>query len=52
MVERVKRTSLGTATHEQNDYAKVYNDKYTFMTNVDNCDTTYNNKHKHNMREV
>ena len=29
----------------------MYNDKYTFMTNVDNCDTTYT-KHKHNMREV
>ena len=51
----VKRTSPDTAIHEQNGYAKVYNDKYTFKTNVDNCDTTYmtyTNKHKHNMREV
>ena len=51
----LKRISPDTATHEQK--AKVYNDKYTFMTNVDNdnCDTTYmtyTNKHKHNMREV
>ena len=50
----VKRTSPDTAIHEQNGYAKVYDDKYTFETNVDNdnCDTTYTNKHKHNMREV
>ena len=48
----VKRTSPDTAIHEQNGYAKVYNDKYTIKTNVDNdnSDTTYN--HKHNMREV
>ena len=48
----VKRTSPDTAIHEQNGYAKVHDDKYTFMTNVDNdnCDTTYT--HKHNMREV
>ena len=45
----VKRTSLDTAIHEQNGYAKVYDDKYTFKTNVDNCDTTYTDKHKHNM---
>ena len=32
---------------------KSINDKYTFKTNVDNCDTTYTTyKHKHNMREV
>ena len=55
--ESVKRTSPDTAIHEQNGYAKVYNDKYTFKTNVDNDDSdttymTYTNKHKHNMREV
>ena len=50
----VKRTSPDTAIHEQNGYAKVFDDKYTFKTNVDNdnCDTTYTDKHKHNMREV
>ena len=53
----VKITSPDTAIHEQNGYAKVYNDQYTFKTNVDNdnSDTTYmtyTNKHKHNMREV
>ena len=50
----VKRTSPDTAIHEQNGYAKVYDDKYTFKTNVDNDnrDTTYTDKHKHNMREV
>ena len=46
----VKRIPPDTAIHEQNGYAKVYDDKYTFITNVDNSDTTY--KHKHNMREV
>ena len=52
--EHVKRTSPDTANHEQNGFAKVYDDKYTFKTNVDNdnSDTTYTNKHKHNMREV
>ena len=50
----VKRASLDTAIHEQNGYAEVYDDKYTFKTNVDNdnCDTTYTDKHKHKMREV
>ena len=50
----VKRTSPDTENHEQNGYAKVYDDKYTFKTNVDNdnCDTTYTDKHKHNMRKV
>ena len=49
-----KRTSPDTENHEQNGYAKVYDDKYTFKTNVDNdnSDTTYTDKHKHNMREV
>ena len=39
----VKRTSPDTENHEQNGYAKVFNDKYTFKTNVDNdnSDTTY-----------
>ena len=48
----VKRTSSDTENHEQNGCAKVYDDKYTFKTNVDNdnSDTAYN--HKHNMREV
>ena len=51
---RVKRVPLDTAIHEQNGYVKVCNDKYTFKTGVDNdnSDTTYTNKHKHNMREV
>ena len=48
----VNRIPLDTAIHEQNGYAKVYDDKYTFITNVDNCDTTYTDKHKHNMCEV
>ena len=50
--DRVKRTSPDTAIHEQNGYAKVYDDNNIFMTNVDNCDTTYTDKHKHNMREA
>ena len=33
----VKRIPLDTAIHEQNGYAKLLDDKYTFMTNVDNC---------------
>ena len=50
----VKRTSPDTAIHEQNGNAKVYDDKYTFKTNVDNdnSDTTYTDKHKYNMRKV
>ena len=48
-MEDVKRTSPDTANHEQNGYAKVYDDKNTFMTNVDNCDTTYTDKHMRNM---
>ena len=41
----VKRTSPDTENHEQNGYAKVYDDNNIFMTNVDsdNSDTTYNN---------
>ena len=34
--EFVKRRSPDTAIHEQNGYAKVFYDKYTFKTNVDN----------------
>ena len=45
----VKRTSPDTENHEQNGYAKVYDDNNTFMTNVDNCDTTYTDKHMRNM---
>ena len=39
----VKRTSPDTAIHEQNGYAKVHDDKYTFKTNVDNdnCDDVH-----------
>ena len=46
----VKRIPPDTAIHEQNGYAKVYNDNNLIETNVDNdnSDTT----HKHNMREV
>ena len=41
----VKRTSPDTENHEQNGYAKVYDDNNIFMTNVDNdnSDTTYTN---------
>ena len=45
-------TPPDTAIHEQNGYAKLYDDNNIFITNVDNSDTTYANKHKHNMREV
>ena len=49
-IDSVKRIPPDTAIHEQNGYVKVYNDKYTFITNVDNSDMTYTDKH--NMREV
>ena len=41
----VKRTSPDTENHEQNGYAKLYDDNNIFMTNVDNdnSDTTYTN---------
>ena len=45
----VKRTSPDTENHDKNGYAKVYDDNNTFMTNVDNCDTTYTDKHMRNM---
>ena len=53
-LDTVKRIPPDKANHEQNGYAKVYDDKYTIKTNVDNdnCDTAYTDKHKHNMREV
>ena len=48
MIERrnplcVKRTFPDSENHEQNGYAKVYDDNNLFMTNVDNdnSDTTY-----------
>ena len=40
----VKRTSPDTENHEQNGYGKVYDNKCTFMTNVDTSDTTYTDK--------
>ena len=45
----VKRTSPDTEDHEQNGYEKVCDDNNIFMTNVDNCDTTYTDKHMRNM---
>ena len=41
----VKRSSPDTENHEQNGYAKVYDDNNLFKTNVDNdnSDTTYTN---------
>ena len=46
----VKSTSPDTANHEQNGYAKVYDDNNLIKTNVDNdnSDTTYTDKHMHN----
>ena len=48
----VKRIPPDTAIHEQNGYAKAYNDNNLMMTIVDNdkSDTTYTDKH--NTREV
>ena len=48
-MKSVKRTSLDTENHDKNGYAKVYDDNNIFMTNVDNCDTTYTDKHMRNM---
>ena len=42
----VKSTSPDTENHDKNGYAKVYDDNNIFMTNVDNSDTTYTDKHK------
>ena len=40
---------LGRLCKEKNGYAKLYDDNNTFMTNEDNCDTTYTDKHMRNM---
>ena len=42
----VKSTSPDTENHDKNGYAKLYDDNNIFMTNVDNSDTTYTDKHK------
>ena len=42
----VKSTSPDTENHDKHGYAKLYDDNNLFMTNVDNSDTTYTNKHK------
>ena len=54
MLLSVKRKPPDTEHHDKNCYAKLFDDNHIFMTNVDNnnSDTTYINKHKHNMREV
>ena len=41
----VKKTSLDTENHEQNGYAKLYDDKNLIITNVDNdnSDKMYTN---------
>ena len=39
----------------KNGYAKLYDDNNIFMTNVDNSDTTYTEKHnntEYNMRDI
>ena len=51
----VKSTSRVTANHYKNGYVKLYDDKNLIMTNVDNSDTTYTNKHKntkYNVRDM
>ena len=53
----VKSTSPDTENHDKNGYAKLYDDKNIFMTNVDNnySDMTYTNKHKNtefSMRDI
>ena len=49
--ELVKSTSPDTENHDKNGYVKLYDDKNTFMTNVDNDNsgTTYTDKHMRNM---
>ena len=42
----VKSTSPDTKNHDKNGYVKLNDDKNFIMTNVDNSDTTYTNKHK------
>ena len=46
LVVCVKSTSPDTENHDKNGYAKLYDDKNLFMTNVDNSGTTYTDKHK------
>ena len=41
----VKRIPPDTAIHEQNGYAKLFDDNNIFMTNVDSSDTTYTDKY-------
>ena len=48
----VKSTSPDTENHDKNGYAKFYDDNNLFMTNVDNSDTTYTNKHKNTKYNV
>ena len=48
----VKSTSPDTENHNKNGYVKLYDDKNLIMTNVDNCDTTYTNKHKNTKYNV
>ena len=48
----VKSTSPATENHDKNGYAKVYDDNNIFMSNVDNSDTTYTNKHKNTKYNV
>ena len=48
----VKSTSSDTENHDNNGYAKLYDDNNLFMTNVDNSDTTYTNKHKNTEYDV
>ena len=51
----VKSTFLDTENHCKNGYVKLDDDKNLIMTNVDNSDTTYTNKHKntkYNVRDM
>ena len=51
----VKSTSPVTDNHYKNGYVKLYDDKNVVMTNVDNSNTTYINKHKntkYNVRDM
>ena len=53
--DHVKSTSPDTQNHDKIGYVKLYDDKNLFMTNVDNSDTTYTNKHKdtkYNVRDM
>ena len=51
----VKSTSPDTENHDKNAYGFQDNNKNFIMTNVDNSDTTYTNKHKdtkYNVRDM